>query len=287
MSPETFVIVGAGLAGGTAAAALREEGFEGRVTLIGEEPHPPYERPPLSKEYFRGEQPFQDALVRADEFYADSEIETRFGIEVRRVDVGQRAVELSDGERVPYDKVLLATGSRNRRILMPGLGLEGVYDLRTIEDCDRIRKEAVRGRKAALIGMGFIGSEIAASLRQLGVEVTAIEGSSVPLQRVLGADIGGVLEGIHRDQGFEMIFDDHVVRFEGGSRVERVVTDAGRSIDCDFAVVGVGIEPVVGAVAEAGVEIDNGIVVDEYCRTKVDGIFAAGDEPSDGEPSIC
>lgn len=277
MNTETFVIVGGGLAGGSAAATLREEGFDGRVVLIGAEPHPPYERPPLSKDYFRGEQPFEDALVRPVGFYAENDIETRVGIDVVRVDPLRGAVDLSDGDRVSYDKVLVATGSRNRHIPLPGLDLQGVYDLRTVDDCDRIRKEAVAGRRAAVIGMGFIGSEVAASLRQLGVEVTAIEGSRVPLQKVLGTEIGGVLREIHSDEGVDLIFEDHVVRFEGGSRVERVLTQAGRSIDCDFAVVGVGVEPTVDAVAEAGVEIDNGILVDEYCRTTVDGIFAAGD----------
>jgi 3-phenylpropionate/trans-cinnamate dioxygenase ferredoxin reductase subunit len=147
VSSQTFVIVGAGLAGGTAAATLREQSFDGRVVLIGEEPHPPYERPPLSKEYFREEQPFQDALVHLSEFYADNEIETRLGINVLRVDPSRRAVELGGGERVPYDKALLATGSRNRRIPLPELDLEGVFDLRTVEDCDLIRKEAVRAER--------------------------------------------------------------------------------------------------------------------------------------------
>lgn len=271
------MIAGAGLAGGSAAATLREEGFDGRVVLIGAEPHPPYERPPLSKEYLRSEQPFEDALVRPVDFYVANEIETRFGIEAVRVDPPNHEVHLSDGDCVTYDNMLMATGSRNRRIPLRGLDLQGVYDLRTVDDCDRIREEAVSGRKAAVIGMGFIGSEVAASLRHLGVEVTAIDGSSVPLQRVFGTEIGGVLKEIHADQGVNLILEDHVDRFEGGNRVERVTTASGRTIECDFAVVGIGVEPVVDAVAENGVEIDNGIMVDEYCRTNVEGIFAAGD----------
>jgi 3-phenylpropionate/trans-cinnamate dioxygenase ferredoxin reductase subunit len=274
---ETFAIVGASLAGGSAAATLREEGFDGRVALIGQEKHPPYERPPLSKEYFRGEQPFEESLVRPAEFYADNEIDTCFGITALRVDPIERVIHLTEGGPVSYDKVLIATGSRNRRLPLPGLEFDGVYDIRTVDDCDQVRAEAVSGRRAALIGMGFIGSEIAASLRQLGVEVTAIEGSSAPLERVLGAEVGGVLRQIHSDHGVRMIFGDHVVRFEGRNRVERVVTEGGQSVDCDFAVVGVGVEPVVSPVAEAGVQITNGIVVDEYCRTDVEGIFAAGD----------
>ncbi|MGQ0802875.1 MAG: NAD(P)/FAD-dependent oxidoreductase [Actinomycetota bacterium] len=274
--PQTFAIVGASLAGGSAAATLRKEGFDGTVVLIGQEQHLPYERPPLSKEYFRGEQPFEESLVRPAEFYADNDVETRFGISAVELDAADKVIHLSSGDAVRYDKVLLSTGSRNRRLSVPGSELEGIYQLRTVEDCDRIRAEALPGRTAALIGMGFIGSEIAASLRGLGVEVTAIEGSGVPLERVLGGEIGGVLENIHSDHGARMVFRDHVVRFEGDRRVERVVTDGGRTVDCDFAVVGVGVIPAAELAEAAGVEIDNGILTDEYCRTTVEGIFAAG-----------
>ena len=237
---EVFAIVGASLAGGTAAVTLREEGFEGRVVLIGEEPQPPYERPPLSKEYLRGEQPFEDALVRPSAFYDSNDIETQFGTRATKIDPFKKVVELEGGQRVSYDKVLIATGSRNRRFPIPGLDLEGVYDLRTVEDCDRIRKEIAPGRRVAVVGMGFIGSEIAASLRQLDVEVVVIEGGKVPLHRVLGEDVGGVMEGIHREQGVEMIFGDHVSGFEGRGHVARVSTKGGRTIEYDFAVVGVG-----------------------------------------------
>jgi 3-phenylpropionate/trans-cinnamate dioxygenase ferredoxin reductase component len=272
-----FVIVGASLAGGSAAATLREEGFDGRIVLIGEEPHPPYERPPLSKEYFRGEQPFEDSLVRPVDFYPSNDIETHFGTRATRVDPLDKTVHLSNRDSVVYDKVLIATGSRNRSLPIPGLELGRVYDLRTVEDCDRIRAEIVPGRRAAVVGMGFIGSEIASSLRQLGVEVVVIEGEKVPLYRALGEEIGRVMEHIHRDHGVEMIFEDHVSGFEGAGGVERIVTRSGRQIDCDFAVVGIGVEPVIDVVADSGVEVDNGIVVDEYCRTNVEGIFAAGD----------
>ena len=274
---QVFVIVGASLTGGTVAATLREEGFEGRVILIGDEPQPPYERPPLSKEYLRGEQPFEDALVRPTDFYAANDVETHFGTRAAHVDAVGKVVELDDGEPVRYDKLLIATGSRNRRFPIPGLDLEGVYDLRTVEDCDRIRKEIGSGRRAAVVGMGFIGSEIAASLRQLDLEVVVVEGGRVPLQRALGEEVGRVIEGIHHENGVEMIFEDHVSGFEGRGRVERVTTTSGRTIECDFAVVGVGVEPVTDVVDGSGIRVDNGIVVDEYCRTNVDGVFAAGD----------
>jgi 3-phenylpropionate/trans-cinnamate dioxygenase ferredoxin reductase subunit len=276
MAP-TFVIVGASLAGGSAAVTLREEGFDGRVILIGEETHLPYERPPLSKEYLRGERPFSNALVQPPEFYPAQHVETRLGVRATQIHPAARIVELAGGKRVPYDKVLIATGSRNRRLPVPGLQLEGVHGLRTIEEADRIRAEIAPGRKAVMVGMGFIGCEVAASLRRCGVAVTAVAPGRVPLERVLGTEVGTVLEGIHRDHGVEMVFDDSVAAFEGGDRVERVMTRKGRAIACDFAVVGVGIEPVTELAAGSGVEVENGIVVDQYCRTNVDGVYAAGD----------
>jgi 3-phenylpropionate/trans-cinnamate dioxygenase ferredoxin reductase subunit len=275
--PEAMVIVGASLAGGSAAVTLRQEGFEGRVVLIGAEPQPPYERPPLSKEYLRSESSFEDALVQAPDFYEENGIETRFGVRATRVDAADKAVELDVGERLLYDKLLVATGGSNRRVPIPGIGLEGIYGLRTVADSERIRAEIAPGRKAVVVGMGFIGSEVAASLRQSGVEVTVVDRNTVPLRRVLGEDVGRVIEGIHRDHGTQLILKDTVAAFEGVSRVERVTTARGRRIECDFAVVGLGVEPATELLAGTGVEIDNGIVVDEYCRTNVEGIYAAGD----------
>ena len=275
--PEAFVIVGASLAGGGAAVTLRQEGFDGRVVLIGAEPQPPYERPPLSKEYLRGESSFEKSLVQPHDFYDENGIETRFGVRATRVDGAGKAVELDDGERVTYDRLLVATGARNRQFPIPGLDLEGVYDLRTVADSDRIRAEMLPGRKAVVVGMGFIGSEVAASLRQSGVDVVVVDRNEVPLSRVLGEEVGRVMEGIHRDQGTSMIFEDTVAAFEGDGRVERVTTGRGHRIECDFVVVGLGVEPVTDLLTDTGVEIDNGVVVDEYCRTGVEGIYAAGD----------
>jgi 3-phenylpropionate/trans-cinnamate dioxygenase ferredoxin reductase subunit len=275
--PETFVIVGASLTGGGAAATLRREGFDGRVVLVGAESQPPYERPPLSKEYLRGESPFDKALVQPPGFYDENGIETRFGVRATRADSAEKVVELDGGERVAYDKLLVATGGRNRSLPIPGLDLEGVYGLRTVADSDRIRAEIAPGRKAVVVGMGFIGSEVTASLRQSGVDVVVVDRNEVPLRRVLGEEVGGVVEGIHRDHGTSMFFEDTVAAFEGAGRVERVTTGRGRRIECDFVVVGLGIEPVTELLAGTGVEIDNGVVVDEYCRTGVEGIYAAGD----------
>ncbi len=276
--PETFVVVGASLTGGGAAATLRQEGFDGRVILIGAESQPPYERPPLSKDYLRGESSFQSTLVQPPDFYGENGIETRFGVRATRVDAAEKLVELDGGESVGYDKLLIATGGRNRRFPIPGLDLRGVYDLRTVDDCDRIRAEITPGRRAVVVGMGFIGSEVAASLRQLGVDVVVVERDPVPLRRVLGEEVGRVMEGLHRDHGATLIFEDTVAAFEGeGGRVGRVRTGHGRLIECDFVVVGLGIEPATELLADTGAEIDNGIVVDEYCRTGVEGIYAAGD----------
>lgn len=276
MAP-TFVIVGASLTGGTAAATLRQDGFDGDVILVGAEPHPPYERPPLSKQYLRREVPFEKALVRPTGFYEAHAIDTRFGDAATHIDPAERKVELASGRSVRYDKLLIATGVRNRRPPIPGLNLENVFDLRSVDDADALRAEVVPGRKAAVIGMGFIGCEVAASLRQQGVEVVCIDPSPTPLFRVLGEKLGQVMSTIHRDHGVDMVFDDVVTRFEGSRRVERVITKGGRRVDCDFAVVGVGVEPVVNFLDASGVEIDNGILVDEYCRTNVDDIYAAGD----------
>jgi 3-phenylpropionate/trans-cinnamate dioxygenase ferredoxin reductase component len=281
-----FVIIGASLAGGVAAATLRQDGFDGDVVLIGAEPQPPYERPPLSKQYLRGETPFEKALVRPAGFYEQNHIETRFSTRATRVDPIHRIVEVDAGLPVRYDKLLIATGVRNRRPPIPGLDLPGVFDLRFVSDADALRDQIVPGRRAVVIGMGFIGCEVASSLRQKGVEVVCVDPSPTPLFRVLGADVGEVIAGVHRDHGVHTIFEDVVTRLEGDARVERVMTRSGRRIDCDFAVAGVGVEPVMDFVAGSGIDTTNGILVDEHCRTTVDDIYAAGDVANHYHPVV-
>jgi 3-phenylpropionate/trans-cinnamate dioxygenase ferredoxin reductase subunit len=273
----TFVIIGASLAGGTAAATLRQEGFDGDLILIGEEPHPPYERPPLSKQYLRGEAPFEKALVRPAGFYRENRIDTRFGVAATSVDPATRTVDLTAGGSVHYDKLLITTGVRNRRPSIPGIELPNIFNLRSVDDANVMRDQIAPGRKAAVIGMGFIGCEVAASLRQKDMEVVCIDPSPTPLFRVLGEEVGQVISAIHHEHGVETFFNDVVTSFEGKGRIERVVTKGGRRIDCDFAVVGVGVEPVVDFASGSGVEISNGVLVDEYCATNVAGIYAAGD----------
>jgi 3-phenylpropionate/trans-cinnamate dioxygenase ferredoxin reductase component len=271
------VILGASLAGATAAITLREEGADGDVILIGAEPQPPYERPPLSKAYLRGEVPFDKALVRPAAFYAEHGIQTMFGTRATRIDPSARVVELEDHRRVSFDALLIATGGRNRTVSIPGVDLDGIYSLRTVQDADRIRAEMIAGRRAVVVGMGFIGSEVAASLRQKGLDVVVIDPSKTPLFRVLGEAVGQTIAKLHRDHGVRMIFEDTVAAFEGTRRVGCVVTKAGVRLECDFAVVGIGIEPAVEALADSGIHVDNGVVVDEYCQTNVSGIYAAGD----------
>jgi 3-phenylpropionate/trans-cinnamate dioxygenase ferredoxin reductase subunit len=273
----TFVVVGASQAGGTAAAELREQGFDGRVVLIGDEPHLPYERPPLSKEYLRGEQSLETGALRPEHWWKEHEVELRLGERAERIDIDGRRVVLAGGEAVSFDKLLIATGSRNRRVPIPGIELDGVYDLRTASDADRIKEVAERGGRVALVGMGFIGAELAASFRTLGLEVTAIDPGDVPLQRVLGVDIGRVIRDLHADHGVTMHFGDHVDSLVGDGRVEAVLTKGGVRIECDFAVVGVGVQPNVEIVEGTGIEAPNGIAVDAGLETNVPGVFAAGD----------
>ena len=273
----SIVVVGASLAGATAAGVLREEGYEGRLVLIGAEAEPPYERPPLSKELLRGEQTLDDALVRPAAWYDEQGVDARFGTRAVQIDARAREVILAGGERVDFDRLLVATGGRNRQLEVPGAGLPGVFDLRYHRDAIRIRDAATTGARVVCVGMGFIGAEVAASLRTQGCDVTVVEIFETTLYRILGPEIGRVLEGIHRDHGVRMIFSDTVERFEGDGRLERVVTEAGVSIDADVVVIGVGTEPAVEIMAGTGLDRGGGIPVGSGLETSVAGVFAAGD----------
>jgi 3-phenylpropionate/trans-cinnamate dioxygenase ferredoxin reductase component len=286
MSTDRIVIIGASLAGATAAATLREEGFDGEVLLIGAESEPPYNRPPLSKGYLRGEERFEDQLVKPSTYYTEQRIGLRLGIRATAIDPGRKVVGLDGGEEIPYDRLLVATGGRNRMLSVPGADLPGILQLRTVEDCDRIRVAARAGGRAVVIGLGFIGSEVSASLRQLGLEVVAIDGQPVPLARVLGAEVGQVLAGIHRDKGVELVLEDSVAAFEGAGRVERVRTKKGRLLECDLVVAGIGIMPNSELPAAAGAAVDNGVLVDERCRTSLPDVFAAGDVANHLHPTF-
>ena len=277
MKRQRIAIVGASLAGATAAATLREEGFDGEIHLIGAEPQLPYNRPPLSKGYLRREETFEAQLVKPAGYYAEQRIELTLGARATAIDAKQKFVVLEGGERVAYDQLLVTTGGRNRTLSVPGANLENVFQLRTVEDCDRIRAVTQRGRRAVVMGLGFIGSEVSASLRQLGIEVAAVEGARVPLARVVGEEVGQVLAGIHREKGVELVLDDSVAAFEGTGRVERVRTKKGRVLECDMVVAGIGIVPNIELLAAAGAQVDNGVLVDAHCRTSLPDVFAAGD----------
>jgi 3-phenylpropionate/trans-cinnamate dioxygenase ferredoxin reductase component len=283
-SNETHIIVGASLAGATAAATLREEGFDGRVVLIGAEEHRPYERPPLSKDYLRGEAGRDKLYVHPDGFYADHDLELRLGSTAVELDTSGRTLTLDDGDRLGYDRLLLATGAEPRRLSIPGAELDGVLYLRSVDDSDALRERLDAGGSVVVVGAGWIGSEVAASASQRGLDVTVIDPLSVPLERVLGAEMGAVYRDIHTDHGVRMLMDTGVAAFEGDRKVERVRTSDGSELECDFVVVGVGVQPRTGLGAEAGIAVDDGVVVDARLRTGADGVFAAGDVASAHHP---
>jgi len=275
-----IVIIGGGLAGGNAAATLREEGFRGPVVLISREPGVPFGRPPLSKTYLRSEEDLDGWYVRPPGWYATHDVELRSETAVA-VDPAAHTVTLSSGDELGYQKVLIATGGRNRRLGIPGADLPGVHYLRSVAECDAIKREAVPGRHAVVVGMGFIGSEVAASLTQLGVRVTVAFPGRDPLERVLGGQVGALIGAFHRANGVELLPGEQVAAFEGTERLEAVVTAAGRRVACDFAVVGVGITPDIPAVAVAQ---ENGILADELCRASAPDVYVAGDAANQLHP---
>jgi 3-phenylpropionate/trans-cinnamate dioxygenase ferredoxin reductase component len=264
------------MAGGVAARTLREAGYDGRIVLFGNEPGVPFGRPPLSKTYLRGEEGLSSWAVKPSDWYDQNEIE-RTDATATSIDTNARTVLLDSGAPVEYAKLLLATGGRNRRMEIPGAGLAGIFQLRTAADCDAIKESAHAGGHAVIVGMGFIGCEVAASLRQMGLEVTSVFPGSRPLDSVLGPEIGEVMAGVHYDAGIRLLSREKVGRFEGAGHVERVVTESGRAVDCDLVVVAVGIQPNIEIAQGTQIAVDNGILVDASCRTSVPDVFAAGD----------
>jgi 3-phenylpropionate/trans-cinnamate dioxygenase ferredoxin reductase subunit len=274
---QTFAIAGASLAGAKAAETLRTEGFDGRVVLIGAEQERPYERPPLSKEYLRGEAGREKVYVHDEGFYASHDIELRLGRTVVGLSPSSSELLLDDGERVRYDALLLATGAEPRRLSVTGSELDGILYLRTVEDSDVLRGRLQRGGTVVVVGAGWIGCEVAASARTLGLDVTVLDPLTLPLERVLGSELGAIYRDIHADHGVRMLGATGVEAFEGDGAVGRVRTTGGHELECDFVVVGVGVEPRTGLAAQHGLRVDDGIVVDEHLRTSVPGVFAAGD----------
>jgi 3-phenylpropionate/trans-cinnamate dioxygenase ferredoxin reductase subunit len=273
---QPIVIVGGGLAGGNAAATLRDEGFQGRVVLIGSEPGIPFGRPPLSKTYLRSEEDLDGWYVRPADWYDEHDVEMLAESSVVSVNPAAHSVVLDSGEELEYQKLLMATGGRNRRLDLPGAELPGIHQLRTVAECDAIKREAAANRHAIVVGMGFIGCEVAASLTQLGVRVTAVLPQRVPLERVLGKEVGAAVGAFHRANGVELLAETHITAFEGTERVQAAVTATGDRVACDFVVVGIGIEPEIPTFASP-VAQENGILVDELCRASAADVYAAGD----------
>src|SRR5215470_12459872 len=249
MTKPTFLIVGASLTGAKAAEELRAAGFDGRVVLIGAEPERPYERPPLTKDYLRGESERANAYVHPEGFYAEQDIELVTGVTVTAVEPGASRVTLDDGTQLGYDRLLLATGAEPRRLRVPGADLDGVYYLRTLADCDLLRERLVGGGHVVVVGAGWIGSEIAASARQRGCEVTVVDPLALPNERIFGTEIGTFYRDVHLQHGVTMMLGDGVDSFEGAGVVERVRTAGGREIECDFVVAGIGVIPRTGLAA--------------------------------------
>jgi 3-phenylpropionate/trans-cinnamate dioxygenase ferredoxin reductase component len=277
---QTFVIVGASLAGAKAAETLRTEGFEGRVVLIGEEPQRPYERPMLSKEYLRGDKPAAKLYVHDEGFYADSDIELMTGTHVESLDPAAHEITLSGGRRMPYTRLLLSTGAVPRVLSpgqLPGADLPGVSYLRVMGDSDALRGAITTASRVIVIGAGWIGSEVAASARQLGAEVSIVAPEAVPLERVLGPEVGGVYRDLHAEHGVDVHLSTQVEAIVGNGAAQGVRTTGGVLIEGDLVVVGVGVSPRDELAREAGLTVENGIVVDEFLSTSAPDVFAAGD----------
>lgn len=282
----TFVIVGAGMAGGKAAETLREEGFDGRIVVVGSEPERPYERPPLSKDYLRGEAERSSVYLQEDpSWYDEHDVQLRTETRVESLDVAGRAVVLAGGERVAYDALLLATGAEPKRPPIPGADRDGVHVLRTLQDSDALRAVLDRGGRLVVVGAGWIGCEVAASARQKGLDVAMVEPQAVPLEGVLGPELGAFYRDVHADHGVALHLGTGVEAIEGGDRAERVRTSDGTVLEADAVLLGVGVAPRT-ALAEGVLEVDNGILVDAGLRASVAGVFAAGDVANHDHPLL-
>jgi 3-phenylpropionate/trans-cinnamate dioxygenase ferredoxin reductase subunit len=273
----TYVIVGGGLAGGSAAATLRQDGFDGRVVLVGSEREEPYNRPPLSKEYLRGEADEDTLRVNEHSLYRDQEIELRLGVPVATIEAGTREIVLEGGERIAFDAALLATGSEPRALSLPGAELAGVHYLRTHPDSDSLAASLAKATRVVVIGGGWIGCEVAASARQLGVEVTLVSPTRLLLEKMLGGKLGAFYRDVHHDHGVDLRMENAVTAIEGSGKLVRVALADGETVECDLVVAGIGVTPRIELAQAAGIEVDNGVLVDGHLQSSEPAIFAAGD----------
>jgi len=273
----TILIIGGGQAGAQAIDTLRKEGFGGRLVLIGDEPQLPYQRPPLSKKYLCGEMAAERLLFRHQSFYDEHRIELKLGTRAVRLDAGARQVGLAGGETLTYDRLLLCLGAESRRLTCPGAELAGVHYLRGLADVAPIQTGFKPQARVVIIGGGYIGLETAATCRKMGCEVTVLEMADRIMNRVVAPAVSQYFAAEHRLHGVDILCDMRVTRLEGRERVERVVCADGSSHEADLVIVGVGAVATTELAISAGLACDNGIVVDEYCRTSDAAIYAAGD----------
>ena len=271
-----MVIVGAGHAAGQAAASLRQEKYTGEIVIIGEEPQIPYQRPPLSKQYLSGEQGIERVYLRPEKFYADKNITLKLSTRVELINTGAKNVMTDNGETIEYDKLLIATGSRPRILDIPGSDLKGIHYLRTINDVDMIRAEMAPGKKLLIIGGGYIGLEVAAVSVSIGLEVHVLEMEERILQRVTTPEMSKYYHDLHTSRGVHVHTSTRVSGFTGDGRLTGVICDSG-SFEADLVIVGIGIIPNVEVAQTAGIECNNGILVDDHCATSQRDIYAAGD----------
>ncbi len=272
-----MVIIGAGHAAGQAAASLRQEKYEGPITIIGDEPFVPYQRPPLSKAYLAGEQELERVYIRPEKFYADKDVTLKLGVTATAIDRAAKTVSLDNGESVAYDKLIISTGSRPRILNIEGSDLPGIHYLRTIADVDAIRDELQAGKNLVIVGGGYIGLEVASVGVTHGLNVHVLEMESRILQRVTTPEMSEYYHNLHSGRGVHIHTETMVSGFAGGDRVEKVLCGDAGEFDADLVIVGIGIIPNVELAEAAGLECDNGIVVDEHCRTSDPDIYAAGD----------
>jgi 3-phenylpropionate/trans-cinnamate dioxygenase ferredoxin reductase subunit len=275
--PSRIVIIGAGQAGGQAAYSLRLGGFDGGITLIGDEPVPPYQRPPLSKAYLKGELEADRLFLKPLDYYSEHMIDLVTGGAATAIDLAAHEVKLANGRTLGWDRLVVATGTRPRHLTLPGADLAGVVELRTLADVDRLRALAVAGARMVVVGAGYIGLEAAAVGRQLGLAVTVLEAMPQVLSRVAGPEIGAFYTRLHREAGSDVRLSVRVEGFEGEGRVSGVRLADGEVIAADFVLVGVGVVPNMELALEAGLTCGNGIVVDAAMRTSHPDVFAAGD----------
>ncbi len=277
VSPQHIVIVGAGHAGGCAAAALRGAGYSGRISLVGTEAFPPYERPPLSKQLLAGAMPIERTYLRPAEWYAENGVDLRLKTKVLRIDRTSQRLELSTGDTLPYDAALLATGARPRTLAFAKIGDDNIYYLRDIKDALALREQLKPGVRLMVIGAGFIGLEVAATAQQCGCTVTVLEVASQPLARIAPVEVGAFVAELHRRHGVALRLNCCVRGIDNSGQCCVIQTSDGESIEADVVVVGIGAAPNTALAEEAGLAADDGIIVDEFGRTSDPSIFAIGD----------